>query len=463
MQAAGALPGPEGIGAALQALTASNMFRDMSGLAEASQLAERALAEAQQGATAAGQQAQTNLANGLQMTSQAIQKVLDVVGSYANTLAQAGFGAAGVKFGGGGGSGGGHPPVAQQSASQAGAVLNRARELDAARRAGRSGSAGGGSGGQAPGGGASARPASQGAGAGAGGSAGGRGSGGGGSLEQEILEQLGGVPGQPGPIPAFTATGGDVILASDGGGGLSVDPMKWKDLLTLQVPQAVHDGLTGRDMKLLTLEGAQGPKINLDYFPVRIRSMPKINGQDLSPAELLSRVRLNINNFLNTNLGTFNPYEQLDRPVWESNDPVGAVLRIDLAGPDNAAVVAVDADAGQWTFGTVETGVSSMFALGDTGSHPVSGFRQFGIAALAPDNVVVYTRGVDRTTGFFDSVVDEEIYLGGAAIWMTFRMGIVDFVESHGGSTELPRVTSMRLPWLQVAAQAGLLGPGTLT
>jgi hypothetical protein len=120
-----AIPDPQGMSAILNALTTSNMFRDMSGLSEARQLASDALQQAQAGATAAGEQASRNLANGIQMTSQAIQKMLSMFGDLANTIAASGFAALGGK-----GSN-----VSTKNASTAGAILNKATELDGKEKA----------------------------------------------------------------------------------------------------------------------------------------------------------------------------------------------------------------------------------------------------------------------------------------------------------------------------------------
>jgi hypothetical protein len=61
-----ALPDPAGLSAVLGAITQSNIFRDMSGLAQTIGLAQAGLTAASQGATAAGTQAGANLATAAQ-------------------------------------------------------------------------------------------------------------------------------------------------------------------------------------------------------------------------------------------------------------------------------------------------------------------------------------------------------------------------------------------------------------
>jgi len=125
-----ALPDPQGMSAVMSALAAGNMFRDMSGLAEARQLAAGALQFAQAGATGAGTNATASLAKGMEMTSAAIQKILGMYGDLANSFVTAGFGALGAGTN-----------ISGTDASKAGAILNAAKDADAKARPGSTGTA----------------------------------------------------------------------------------------------------------------------------------------------------------------------------------------------------------------------------------------------------------------------------------------------------------------------------------
>jgi hypothetical protein len=112
--------------AALQALTASNMFRDMSNMAATANLAQTGIQSAQQGATAAGQQATEGMKISSQQAIQAQQAVADVVKAVAPILIQAAMGGVAGPAGLG----------ATGAMSGAGAALNAAGALDAAKDGG---------------------------------------------------------------------------------------------------------------------------------------------------------------------------------------------------------------------------------------------------------------------------------------------------------------------------------------
>jgi len=117
------VPDPQGMGAVLSAISNGNMFRDMSGIAETRALASDALQQAQAGATAAGEQASANLAQGLAMHSQAIDKILSMFQDLSNQIAGAGFGTMTANL----------QNVGAKDISSAGAVVNKAAARDVAR------------------------------------------------------------------------------------------------------------------------------------------------------------------------------------------------------------------------------------------------------------------------------------------------------------------------------------------
>jgi hypothetical protein len=149
-----ALPDPTGLGATLQTLGNGSLFRDMSGIAQTAALAQKALEEAMEGAVTTGGQNAENLRKGLDFTKEIATKIMDMTGSYANTLANAGFGALTGAAGGGGAMaaasarGGGAAPAARSvggggsaapspslgnsNPSVAGALLNEGEKIDAA-------------------------------------------------------------------------------------------------------------------------------------------------------------------------------------------------------------------------------------------------------------------------------------------------------------------------------------------
>lgn len=127
------LPAPDGVGATLTALTASNLFRDMSGAAQVAALNQAALQAASAGASAAGTQAGANLATFAQFQVEALKAIAPLLGA-----------ALGVPVA---------PAPGGSNISNAGAVANEAEKIDAvltaeaaARPTGGGGGGGGGGG-----------------------------------------------------------------------------------------------------------------------------------------------------------------------------------------------------------------------------------------------------------------------------------------------------------------------------
>ena len=430
------LPDPTGMQGVLSAIQNGNMFRDMSKAGElAGIVGNLANLSGQMG------QAATKLAGDAQQ--QAMQAAVQV-GQAAATLAQA-MGSQAFQQAG----------AVANSMTQQGAMLNQARKVDAGKSARAAGSGAGGQGGGST---------SSGSGSGTPGSGGpGPASPGSDSSSPLQVAQAGSsdMPLEEQVLRQFTRTsGGDAQLATYNPNlplrpSPDVQPILWRDLIQYRVPQDILDLLASRDMRSPSLAGAARPHINLDAFPVRITAMPTDGGVPFTAASLLRHVRLNINDFLSSVLGEFSPYDEaIDGPVWRSDAPRTAVLKIDLLGPDNAAVVCTEADADHWIFNTVRTPVLPP----GTGTHPVSGQRMFGYLEHENGDVTIYTRGADRATGYLDSLIEEQLYLGGAAFWVEFQYRLIKFVRDNGGEAELSGTFSRRFPWIDVQRQvsAGL-------
>jgi hypothetical protein len=115
----------------------------------------------------------------------------------------------------------------------------------------------------------------------------------------------------------------------------------------------------------------------------------------MSPEQYLEQIRTNINDFIDTDISRFGPYDDLpgEWNRWTSSNPLGTVLTIDFFGPgplnlQNGSVVSIVNTSDQWVFGTVYTP--------NDGYHPVSGNRQFGVRTNDNGTATFYTRGVDR-------------------------------------------------------------------
>ena len=188
------------------------------------------------------------------------------------------------------------------------------------------------------------------------------------------------------------------------------------------------------------IEDAESDDVNLDFYPVQIDTFPTVDGYQLTGPEFVSYVRTHFNDFIDTFYSVFYPFKpDPDGPKWNSNNPLGAVIGIDLLGPDNAAVVCGEADDIHWRFVTVRT------SLEDTGSHPVSGTREFGLR----NGNIFYTRGADRTTGFPESLpLGPDIAFGvGKKLWSSLQLKTTEFVNNHGGKATALQPTQKEVPW----------------
>jgi len=204
---------------------------------------------------------------------------------------------------------------------------------------------------------------------------------------------------------------------------------RWADLFNWSVPDWIPGYLAGRDMSVQRIADAIGA-LNLDRYEVRIASVPA----GYTDVSLLEYVRTHLNDFLDTDNSEFIAYTSGDDDVkWASASPVGTVFKIDIIGPDNAAVVASLIEDRRWRFTTIHTPWS--------GDHPVCGHREFGVRSDADGAVVVYTRGADRAT---DGLGESIAFFGADHLWKSFQRKLTDWVNANGGTASAPEPFSQR-------------------
>jgi len=204
---------------------------------------------------------------------------------------------------------------------------------------------------------------------------------------------------------------------------------QWADLFNWSVPDWIHGYLAGRGMSVQRIADAAGA-LNLDRYEVRIAAVP----EGWTPESLLEHVRTHLNDFLDTDNSEFIPYTAGDDDAkWSSASPVGTVFKIDIVGPDNAAVVASLVEPRRWRFTTIHTDWS--------GDHPVCGHREFGVRTGSDGAVVVYTRGADRAT---DGLGESIAFFGADHLWKSFQRKLADWVNANGGSASAPTPFSQR-------------------
>ncbi|HEY0596171.1 papain-like cysteine protease family protein [Sphingopyxis sp.] len=196
----------------------------------------------------------------------------------------------------------------------------------------------------------------------------------------------------------------------------------FSDLFTWRVPPAVASAVSARGFSIQTIESAAGD-LNLDFYKVDIVRFP--DGWDAP--RLLEYFITNINSFVDTGNTEFKPYDSSDTQRLASADKVGTAFELDIVGPDDAAVVISARQQVRWgEFYAVTT-----IEAPNTGSHPVSGHRQFGYYQTA-NGWVFYTRGADRSTAPLPGT-EWIIWQGAEALWQSFQAKMVAFINGNGG------------------------------
>lgn len=227
----------------------------------------------------------------------------------------------------------------------------------------------------------------------------------------------------------------------------------------LSDPSAI--GFTENPYYLQDINGAASAVVNFDYFPIRIASLPKINGVELTPQQLFDYFRLNWNDFIDTDVTTFLPYQDAvfsDVSLWNSSNPTSAFLHLDIDGMHDGTVIVSDyystPDSAQMTVKTVTSFLDR--------AHPVSGTRVWGIA---PDHVnggyVFYTTAADRIQGAFETVFNTWFERAGLwesgfdkadRLWSSLQAKMIMFINSNGGSAHYyPDKTYIKRPnWADI-------------
>lgn len=238
----------------------------------------------------------------------------------------------------------------------------------------------------------------------------------------------------------------------------------WQPLINFRPPAAISSQLDSRfiaDWKTFatggpstatpsnptvvqSIDDAHGP-VNLDYYPVHIAKLPTVDGHQLTPQEFVSYVRVHLNDFVNQGNAGFEPYSPADAISLQSNNPVGAVVHIDMRmggkwlNPDDGSVVVSESAPDHWTFSTIWTP--------DDQAHPVSGNREFGLRQDADGGWTFYTRGADRTTGYLDSAISSTVFSSAHELWTGLATNLATWVNQGGGVAQVGPITSERWDW----------------
>ena len=174
----------------------------------------------------------------------------------------------------------------------------------------------------------------------------------------------------------------------------------------------------------------------MDYFPVTINQLPT----GYTAESLLEHIRTNINSFTNDD-AHFQPYSGLtgESALWNSANPLRAVLTIDLTPHDGSVITTAD-ENNKWIFSVIRSPLDT--------HHPVSGNREFGFRNNPDGSYTFYTKGVDRirqpAASFFRDAInfgfDFDLMDLADQLWFSFQDEIKKFVDQKGGSSTIPTI-----------------------
>jgi hypothetical protein len=270
---------------------------------------------------------------------------------------------------------------------------------------------------------------------------------------RSALQRLGGA----GVLAGLAAAGGkrDVALAQED--GLPAPPPPelslWTELIGFRPPVAIQESVNDRFSLPIVggnvfqpVEDGVGP-INLDYYPVTITDWPTVDGETFTPERLILYLRegTHLNALVEAADTEFSPYDaDPDGPIWASSDPTGAVVHIDMAldiaNPDDGAVVVTEAGIDYWIF-------STLWTAGDL-YHPVNGNRWFGFFLEDDGSYTFATLGADRvSTSVNDLLVADSIFEGADRLWLTLQRGLANFITAGGGTAIVGEAFSERYQW----------------
>jgi hypothetical protein len=174
-----------------------------------------------------------------------------------------------------------------------------------------------------------------------------------------------------------------------------------------------------------SVKGGSG-SYNFDEYAILVDSLP--------PGSTVSSFLMEMAGDLNgtVNDGMFNKINVFSKPPTKPPQ-VGQIVSIDIAGPDNGAVVVAVVADDHFIFQTITTPAE--------GTHPEYGSREFGIEQ-ADGAMRLYTRGCSRPGNFV-------IGFAGAAPqnigWTRLCRGLSDTIARRGGKPRAGSFTATKI------------------
>ena len=232
----------------------------------------------------------------------------------------------------------------------------------------------------------------------------------------------------------------------------------WQDLLTFVPGDLVESHLNNRgdgDWEIQNIRDASGAVLNIDYFGTTFDQFPEINGTPMTPDQFFEYVHSNFFNFDDGCNSSFDFLDtNIDGSLWNSNNPLGSIININIFGPDNGSVIVSqfdDAGCYCWTFTTITESQ-------ENGEHPVSGNRQFGITQNSDGSWTFFTRGVDRAIDNNLGISSGVGFRMADSLWNCIINNMRNFINSNGGNTVNTFSKTIRPDWNSIEDYLNSLG-----
>jgi hypothetical protein len=229
----------------------------------------------------------------------------------------------------------------------------------------------------------------------------------------------------------------------------------WKEVLSFRPSITVQRKVRSRGENWAThrIEDAVG-NVNVDIYSVEVSKLPMSNGEEIEASEVLEHIRTNLNSFVDTSIAEFRPFDEAEKRIWESKDPTGAVMLIDMKvfgviNPDSGCVVTTRRTRNEWFFSTIRSGGPADLFGAPSVAHPVSGNRAFGVYKSSSNKYVFYTVAADRPTRLIDNAAAHVglIPAEQKRLWSTFQKKVIDYIKEHGGEAIAASSDAIDFEW----------------
>ena len=215
----------------------------------------------------------------------------------------------------------------------------------------------------------------------------------------------------------------------------------WSNMIFPKAPYNILNSANNRfsmhDFEIQKLSDADGAKMNLDFFSLKIDQLPP--GFDVG--SLFTSIRTNFEQFMDNRITSLEGYDAGETKIWYSQNPISSIMRFKGyhfgINVDDADVItsqySYSANAAYWVFTPIYD--HSTFS-GDNG-HPLAGNREFGIApSRSGSGYIFYTQGIDRLYGITDIFAKKmhyDFFADAQRLWTNVMGNIANYINQAGG------------------------------